>query len=370
MAGHRCPNGGFAGRPGLDRMDSADYSHNPLSATTALRSLLGSRSVAVRVTCLSPFSAETVKALFPARFAIEVTIVAADASAEAVREAVREADLVVGDKTHRHRLDRATLQLMTRCRLIHQPAVGFDTIDHIAAAEFGIPVANSAGFNSEAVADWTVMAILVLIRRATLADRKMRSGGWPLTSFKGRELSALTVGIVGFGNAGRRVAERLHPFGPMLLHSDVAERPSYASKQVSVEQLLRASNVITLHTVLDSTTQGLINAKSLALMPRGSYLVNASRGPIIVESDVVESLRSGHLAGAALDVFAHEPLADDSPLREMDNVLLSPHVAGFTSDSEARLLEITSANMVRVLDGQPPFNVVNGVDLFPRRTRT
>jgi phosphoglycerate dehydrogenase-like enzyme len=326
--------------------------------------------VAVRVTCLSPFAAETVKALFPARFEVEVTIVEADASAEAIRDAVRDADLVVGDKTHRHRLDRAALQLMTRCRLIHQPAVGFDTIDHIAAAEFGIPVANSAGFNSDAVADWTVMAILVLVRRAALADRTMRAGGWPLRSFTGRELRALTVGVVGFGNAGRRVAERLHPFGPTLLHSDVAKRTWEGSKQVSVEELLRASNVVTLHTVLDSTTQGLINAESLALMPRGSYLVNASRGPIIVESDVVEALRSGQLAGAALDVFAHEPLADDSPLRAMDNVLLSPHVAGFTSDSEARLLEITSANLVRVLDGQTPFNVVNGVALFPSGTQT
>jgi D-3-phosphoglycerate dehydrogenase len=102
-----------------------------------------------------------------------------------------------------------------------------------------------------------------------------------------------------------------------------------------------------------------MNAESFGRMPRGSYLINASRGGIVVEPDLIEALRSGHLAGMALDVFAQEPLSDESPLRAMDSVLLSPHVAGFTLESEARLLEMTSANLVRVLDGQPPLNVVN-----------
>ena len=319
------------------------------------------RPTAVRITCLSPLPTRTVTAMFPTRFQVQIEVVPEGATDADVREAVRTADLVIGDKTHRLRLTRETLATMTRCRLIHQPAVGFDTIDAEAAAELGIPVANSAGFNSEAVADWTVMAILSLIRRSVLADRTMRAGGWPLQMFMGRELASMSVGIVGFGNAGRRVAERLKAFGPTILHSEVVDRPWDGSRQVPFKELLRNSTVVTLHTALDSTTRGLVNAETLALMPAGSYLVNASRGPIVVEADLIEALRSGHLAGAALDVYQLEPLANDSSLRSMDNVLLSPHVAGFTRESESRLLEVTAANLIRVLDGEPPSNVVNGV---------
>lgn len=314
-----------------------------------------------RIVCLSPLPESALSERLPARFDVVWTMVPAGASPEAVRDAVRDADIVIGDKTHRHRIDREALEGMKRCRLIHQAAVGYDTIDAVAAAELGIPVANSAGFNSEAVADWTVMAILMLMRRSALADRSMRGGGWPLSSFIGRELGSMTVGILGFGNAGRRVAERLRPYGCTLLHSEVDERPWQGSTQVAEEELFGRSTVVTLHTALTPETRGIVNAKALALMPNGSYLVNASRGPIVVQADLIAALKSGQLAGAALDVYEEEPLPDDSPLRSMDTVVLSPHVAGFTVEAEARLLDITAANVARVLDGEPPINVVNGV---------
>jgi len=315
----------------------------------------------VKVVCLSPWPEDTVKGFFSGRNGIAVTTVPTTATQKEVMAALRDADLVIGDKTHRHVIDAEALSVMRSCRLIHQPAVGFDTIDHKAAGALGIPVANSAGFNSEAVADWTVMAIISLVRSAARADRIMHSSGWPKPAGAGRELNSLRVGIIGFGNAGRRVAQRLAGFGSSVRFTDVIEPPAVDVPFLTLDQLLRSSDVVTIHTALTADTRGLMDRDRISLMPRGSWLVNASRGPVIVEADLVEALQSGHLAGAALDVFDSEPLADDSPLRTMENVFLSPHVAGLSVEAEHRLLEMTAANLVRVLNGEPPLNVVNGI---------
>src|SRR5438034_841487 len=125
------------------------------------------------------FAAEVGPGLSGGAHELEVVIVPPASAPEAVREAVADADLVIGDKRHKQRLDRPALDAMTRCRLVQQPAVGFDAIDHRAAAELGIPVANAAGYNRDAVADWTVMAILNLVRHGAAGDRRMRNGGWP-----------------------------------------------------------------------------------------------------------------------------------------------------------------------------------------------
>src|SRR6266536_2867334 len=139
---------------------------------------------------------------------------------EALLALAPDADLVISDNRHQHRLDRPVLERLVRCRLIQVPAVGFDAIDHRAAAEMGIPVANAAGYNRDAVADWVVMAILNLVRDGARADRLMRDGDWPYQRVRGRELGALTVGIVGLGNIGNAVATRLRAFGCRLLFSD------------------------------------------------------------------------------------------------------------------------------------------------------
>jgi D-3-phosphoglycerate dehydrogenase len=283
------------------------------------------------------------------------------ANSGAVRDAVADADLVLGDKKRRHPIDRAALQAMRRCRLIQQPAVGFDAIDHRAAAELGIPVANAAGYNSEAVADWTVMAILTLVRQGALRDRRMRRGEWPSEPVGSHELGALTVGVVGVGNIGGAVVSRLRSFGCRLLFSDVVPRKLAGGTQLPLEELLEQADVVTVHVPLDTETRALIDAGAIGRMKRGAVLVNASRGSVVEERALTEALEDGRLAAAALDVFEREPLDPDSPLREMENVFLSPHVAGVSVESEARLLETCGANMRRVLDGLDPFNVVNGV---------
>lgn len=314
-----------------------------------------------RVASLSPFPEEVVRDLFDGTHDVEVVVVPPPPSSDALHQAVAEADLVLADKRHRHRLDHSLLSTMRRCRLIQQPAVGFDVIDHRAAAGLGIPVANAAGYNRDAVADWVIMAILNLIRQGAYADRQMRGGDWPFPRMEGRELGALTVGIVGLGNVGNAVAARLRAFGSAIMFTDAIPRSLPGATAAPMDDLLAAADVVTVHVPLDRDTRGLIGDTQLQRMKPGAILINASRGPVVDEAALVRALDAGHLGGAGLDVFEVEPLAADSPLRSFDNVFVTPHSAGLTAEAEARVLEVCGANMRRVLDGLEPFNVVNGV---------
>src|SRR3989442_14484676 len=161
-----------------------------------------------RVACLSPFEEDTVRAMFKGRHQVEVLLLPPPPAQAEVAAACADADLVIADRRHKHRIDRPVLEGMRQCRLIQQAAVGFDTIDHRLAAELGIPVANAAGYNKDSVADWTVMAMLAMIRRAFWGDRQIRAGRWSTSDLMrgdemiGRELGAMTIGIIGLGNVG------------------------------------------------------------------------------------------------------------------------------------------------------------------------
>jgi D-3-phosphoglycerate dehydrogenase len=325
--------------------------------------------VPARIVCLSPYSKKQVEDLLAGHHEVEVVTVPDPPAPEAVLRECSLAELVIADKRHAHRLPREVLQRMTRCLLIQMPAVGYDVIDDRAAAEFGIAVANAAGYNRDAVADWTVMAILNLIRRGSWGDRRLRDGGWPKPEMIGRELGALTVGIVGLGNVGSALATRLLAFGSRVLYADVVEKSFAGVERVSLEDLLELADVVSVHVPLNEETHHLIEAEALSRMPKGAYLINASRGPVVDEKALVAALESGHLGGAGLDVFEIEPAPTTNPLRSMENVFLSPHVAGATLEGEARVLEVVRDNLVRVLDGEEPSNVVNGVRLGARLRR-
>jgi D-3-phosphoglycerate dehydrogenase len=324
-----------------------------------------------RVACLSPFDEATVRAMFQGRHKVEVVLVPPPPAQDAVAEACADAHLVIADRRHKHRIDRPVLERMRQCMLIQQAAVGFDTIDHRLAAEYGIPVANAGGYNKDSVADWTVMAMIALIRRSFWADRQIRAGRWDAGDLMreeliGRELAAMTIGIIGLGNVGSSVARRVAAFGCRTLFTDLMPRMFAGAEQVDLETLLSESDIVCVHTPLDVDTGSLIDGRALARMKRGSYLVNAARGAIVDEKALVDALRSGHLAGAGLDVFEIEPLPKDSPLRSLDNVVLSPHRAGATHEAEARLIAVVGDNLLRVLDGLPPANVVNAVEAKAR----
>lgn len=320
-----------------------------------------------RVACLSPFDEGTVRGMLKGRHPVEVVLVPPPPAQPDVAAACADAHLVIADRRHKHQIDRTILEQMRRCLLIQQAAVGFDSIDHRAAAEFGIPVANAAGYNKDSVADWTMMAMIALIRRSFWLDRQLRVGRWhaadPLRGEEamGRDLSAMTVGIIGMGNIGSAVAHRVAAFGARILFADAVPRTASDAVQVDLETILRESDIVCVHAPLDVDTKALIGSEALSRMKKGSYLINAARGAIVDETALVDALRSGHLAGAGLDVFEVEPLPLHSPLRSLDNVVLAPHRAGATLDADLRLIEVIGENLMRVLDGKPPINVVNGV---------
>jgi D-3-phosphoglycerate dehydrogenase len=321
-----------------------------------------------RVACLSPYDEATVQGLFKGRHQVQVTLVPPPPAQAAVNAACAAADLVIADRRHKHRIDRDVLQNMRRCRLIQQAAVGFDSIDHRAAAELGIPVANAAGYNKDSVADWTVMAMIALLRHSFSLDRQLRAGRWTEDDqmrdeeTMGHELGAMTVGIIGMGNVGSAVARRVSAFGAKILFADTLQRSFEGARQVGLDTLLEESDIVCVHAPLDVDTRALIGASEMARMKKGAYLINAARGPIVDEALLIEALQSGHLAGAGLDVFEIEPLPTHSPLRAIENVILAPHRGGATVEADHRLLEVVGDNLVRVLDGLPPLNVVNGLN--------
>jgi phosphoglycerate dehydrogenase-like enzyme len=290
---------------------------------------------------------------------------------------VRRAEYVIGDWTHQRTLDASELDRAERCLAIFQPTAGVQSIDIDHAASLGIPVANAPGANARAVAEWTVMAILALLKDVWRHHAGVLAGEWNMVAAARTgvyELGARTVGIVGFGTIGQGVAARLAGFElRRLVYADELAAPPeveqrFGAERVDLDELLSISEAVTLHVPLLESTRGLIDARRLALLPRGAVLVNAARGAVVDEPALCDALASGQLKGAALDVFEREPLPPDDPLRGLDNVLFSPHLAGSTNEARERMLTITLRNLDGVLRGGEPSYVVNGVRGVPRRS--
>src|SRR5690606_819055 len=224
----------------------------------------------------------------------------------------------------------------------------------------GVPVAITAGSNAGAVAEHTVMLILAEMRRLALADRSMREGKWIYTELRPlcRKLSGKTVGILGFGNIGRNVAKRLQGFEVDVVYHDPYRAPLETEKAlnaayVSFDELMRKSDVLTLHCPGGEANHHIVNGESLARMKRGSILVNCARGDVVDEDAMVAALESGQLLAAGLDAFEPEPPRPDSKLRGMDSVVLTPHTAGSVLDNVAPVAVHAFTNMLRVVRGEP-----------------
>lgn len=303
---------------------------------------------------------------------LDVTVAPLRDEQGGISAAVREADVVISGG---QRLGTAEFGEMAQCRLLLRPYVGFDDIDVDAATANGILMANVPDAFSEEVAIHAVALILAFNRALFPMDRYVRSGQWGQRRTRAdleiRRPSAQTVGIVGFGVIGRMVAERLRPFGYQLLASDpfitadAAEQ--YGARLVSLEELLAQSDVVTLHVLLTDSTRHLMNAERLAQMKQAAVLVNTCRGPVVDEAALVDALRSGHLRGAALDVFEQEPIGADHPLVGMEQVILTPHAASQSVEGQAtlrrRVAEIASSVALGRL---PERKVVVNKALFDR----
>jgi D-3-phosphoglycerate dehydrogenase len=234
-------------------------------------------------------------------------------------------------------VDDSLMAAAPRLRVIGRAGVGVDNIDAEAATRRGIVVMNTPGANAVAVAELTLCLMVALARKLPQANNSMHAGKWEKKSLQGVELRGKKLGVLGLGRIGLEVARRARSFGMELIGHDPFVSASVARENairlVSTEELFREADYLTLHVGLTPQTQGIINETTLATMKKGVRIINCARGELIQEPALAAALKSGHVAGAALDVFASEP-PKDSPFFAMDNVILTPHIAGSTAEAQ------------------------------------
>lgn len=255
-----------------------------------------------------------------------------------------------------------------RVRLIQKVGQGVDKIDLEGARRRGIPVCNAGATNTTSVAEHTILLMLAVYKRLTAMYLDLRDGRWPKWEYRpvSHEISGKRVGIVGFGNIGRKVAQRLQGWECELAYYDPIEVPAdvqraLGARPLPLDELLAWSDLVTLHVFLSAESRHLIGARELNLMKSSAILVNAARGEVVDEAALVAALRAGQLAGAGLDVLAQEPTDPRNPLLTMDNVVVSAHVAGATWEALERTIGWAMENCARVERGERPLSIQNGV---------
>jgi D-3-phosphoglycerate dehydrogenase len=279
-------------------------------------------------------------------------------------ERTRDADGII---TQFARLTPPVIAAMSRIKVIVRNGIGYDNIDVEAARERNIPVCNIPDYCIDEVADHTLAMILALTRQVLPNALAVRNGQWKLAVAESRmrTLRETTVGVVGFGRIGRHVVRRLAAFGGKVLVSDPFVKAetirAAGAEPMPLESLWAGADLVSLHCLLNRETRHLVSAASLAKMKRGVLLVNVGRGGLVDTQALIAAVRSGHVAGAALDVLETEPMPADSPLRGMDTVLVHSHIAS-VSPRAMRVARETSAQIVlKALRGEELPNVVNGV---------
>lgn len=267
-------------------------------------------------------------------------------------------------------ITRRAIQSMEKAKIIVRHGAGYDNIDVSAASEKGIMVVNVPDFGHSEVADHALALMLSLLRKIPQYDRLVKARGWsswaqyrPLPP-----LYRLTLGVVGFGRIGRQVASKAKRGFDMKV---IAYDPYVAKEEfmklevtpVELDHLLKVSDIVSLHTPLTNETRHLIHREKLRLMKSSAILINTSRGPVVDQEALIEALKNGWIAGAALDVLASEPPDKDDPLLEMENVILTPHVAWFSEESFTDLLQKAAHEAIRALKGEIPLHLVNKREL-------
>jgi glycerate dehydrogenase len=275
-----------------------------------------------------------------------------------------EADALL---TVRTPLSARTLKQLERLRYVGAIFTGYDEIDLKAARELNILVTNVPTYGTASVAQLVFALLLELCHHVAIHSAATHAGEWsrsPDFSFWKTplvELQGKTMGIVGFGRIGRHAAEIAKAMGMRVIAADAGrkEAPDWPGfRWCDVDELMAAADVVSLHCPLLPQTRGIVNASSLSKMRPGSFLINTSRGPLVVEQDLADALNDGRLAGAAVDVLSSEPPPLDNPLLRAKNCIVTPHIAWATKEARIRLIESAAANLRGFLDGRP-VNVVN-----------
>jgi D-3-phosphoglycerate dehydrogenase len=289
-----------------------------------------------------------------------------------VSREVAEADVLISGGTV---VDDAVLSQLRNVRFLLRPYVGYDDIDVDAVTRHGIVFANVPDAFIEEVANHTLALILAVNRRLIEADAFVKAGRWSAGARNReavipiRRASALTLGLVGFGNIARLVVDRARPFGFQIVAADPYVSAEAAEavgvRLMPLDDVLAQSDIVSLHVFLNADTRGMIDARRLALMKRDAYLVNTSRGLVVNEKALVEALRAGRIAGAGLDVFEVEPMAADNPLLQMPNVVLTPHIASYSIEGDIKHHQRTADIIQQVVQGNlPERKVVVNKDLY------
>jgi (S)-sulfolactate dehydrogenase len=263
---------------------------------------------------------------------------------------VADADaLIVRNRTQ---VDAELIAAAPRLRTVGRLGVGTDNLALDALAERGVAVHVATGANAVSVAEHVIGAVLVLSRPAFRATEQVVAGAWPRETLIGRELSGRTMGLLGFGATARAVADRAAALGMSVVASDpMVEDGGPGVRLVGLDELLASADVLSVHAPLLDATRGIISAEAIARMPAGAIIVDTSRGGIVDHAAVLAALRSGHLGGAAFDVFEEEPLTVDLAARYADvpGLLLTPHLAGVTHESNVRVSEVVASAVLAEL---------------------
>ena len=260
--------------------------------------------------------------------------------------------LIVRNRTP---VTRELLNHAGQLKVIGRLGVGLDNIDLDAAKQANIQVLPATGANAVAVAEYVMSALLHLRRPMTSGFQAMVGGDWPREQFIGGEISGKTLGLIGFGQIAQIVAKRAAAFGMRIAYFDpyidASEHHSVATAVSSLDELLALSDSVSIHVPLTEDTHRLMNSQRLALMKSGAILINTSRGGIVDERALIHHIQTGHLGGAALDVFEHEPLDELKGARfdGIDALILTPHIAGVTHESNRRVSQVTAENVLRAL---------------------
>lgn len=287
-------------------------------------------------------------------------VIASDLTPETLAREARAADIVIV----RANLPDALFAGASRLKAAIRHGAGLDMIPVEAATAAGVLVANVPGVNARSVAEHVIFVALALARRFRAIDGDLRRKGWlagRAHSVSARELDGATMGIIGMGHLGKAVATIASGgFGMRVLgHTRRNTGFPPGVEPVARDELLKRSDYVVLACPLSPETRGLIAARELAMMREGAFLINVARGAVTVEDDVVLALRSGHLGGAAIDVFAEQPLPAGHPFFGFDHVILTPHLAGITEESMERMGIGAVEETLRVLKGDLPINLVN-----------
>ncbi len=277
-------------------------------------------------------------------------------SPEALAAALADARaLVVRNRTQ---VRGGLLEAANALQVVGRLGVGLDNIDLAACERRGIAVCPATGANDVAVAEYVVATAMLLLRNAYQASPDVIAGDWPRQRCMGREIGDKVLGLVGYGGIARETARRARALGMYIIAHDpfvADDDPAWQEAERSdLDRLLARADVVSLHVPLTDATRGLIDAHKITQMKPGAVLINTARGGTVDEDAVIEALRTGHLGGAALDVFATEPVSDDSGARfaGVDNLVLTPHIAGVTRESNVRVSAVTAENVRKVLSRQ------------------